>query len=158
MKESYEVLKDAIDKVGVKAVAHDMGLSAPLLYKWCQRPKDSSDSIEGSGSANPLDRLSDLLNITKDEHIVRWICSLIDSYPVKDYKKLPDVTSDKVFDIIPSIIKEFSETLDAITKSYNNENRITKDEAKTIRKEWDDLKIAAESFVKACEDGFFDSK
>ena len=54
MKESYEVLKDAIDKVGVKAVAHDMNLSTPLLYKWCQRPKDSGDYIEGKKQGKGL--------------------------------------------------------------------------------------------------------
>jgi hypothetical protein len=74
--------------------------------------------------------------------------------PSKD--KLPHDT--KVLENIQSIIKEFSEALAAISSSYINGKRITLKESEKIRSEWEDLKQVGESFVKACEMGYFDKK
>jgi hypothetical protein len=56
---------------------------------------------------------------------------------------------------IQIFIKEFSETLNAISDSYNNGNNISEKEVKIIRKEWEDLKRMGEGFVGACESGVF---
>ena len=34
--ESYEVLKQSLDDVGIKMAAHRLGLSQSMVYKWCQ--------------------------------------------------------------------------------------------------------------------------
>ena len=51
--ESHEVLKKAMDNLGVKSVASKLNLSTSLVYKWCQ----PSESPNDSGAENPLDRL-----------------------------------------------------------------------------------------------------
>ncbi len=54
-----------------------------------------------------------------------------------------------------SILKEFSEMLEAVTESYANGQRIDLQESVRIRKEWEELKSRAEQFVCACEHGVF---
>jgi len=36
-----------------------------------------------------------------------------------------------------------------------SDNQITKDEAKAIRRRWEDLKSVTEGFVRSCEEGNF---
>lgn len=52
--ESFTVLRQAVDRVGAKSVASNLGVSHSLVYKWCQ-PKGAS---EAGGVHNPLDRVS----------------------------------------------------------------------------------------------------
>lgn len=62
----------------------------------------------------------------------------------------------KVSNTTQKLIKEFSETLEVISQSYDNDKKIDSKESNKIRKEWEDLKGAGESFVKACELGKFE--
>ncbi len=156
MNESYEVLRSAIERVGAKKVAANLGLSMSLIYKWCQKPPDDEDFM-ASGAANPLDRLRLIYELTGDEAVIDWMCGCAGGYLVKD---LPhkDAGEAQMFFQIQCLIKEFSEALDAISKSYENGHRITIEESKRIRKEWNDLKRIGESFVRACESGEYDKK
>lgn len=154
MKKSYKVLKKAIDNVGTKAVAAKLKVSNTLVYKWCQE-KEEKDGPIASGAANPLDRIRMIYEATDDIELINWICQIADGYYVKNPSK-DKVTSDaRVMKNIHKFIREFSETLDAISDSYADKS-ITTDEAKKIRKEWEDLKRIGEGFVKACEMGKFD--
>ena len=36
--KSHEVLKRVVESVGTKQVAHDLGVSSSLVYKWCSEP------------------------------------------------------------------------------------------------------------------------
>ena len=69
--KSWEVLKEATEGVGVKALAARLKLSHAMVYKWCQEsPKDEPDA---SGARNPLDRLAEMPTVrvygpTVDEH------------------------------------------------------------------------------------------
>jgi len=149
--ESYEVLKEAIGKVGAKSVASDMGLSPSLIYKWCQ-PKDDEGS---SGADNPLDRLAKVYECTGDTRIAQWMCEKMDGYFVANerqdkYKEVPLIQATQ------SILHEFSDLLRVVSESIENDGLITGDEAVKIRKEWEELKSITEGFVRACEDGTFD--
>jgi hypothetical protein len=156
MKESYEILKEAIDRVGVKKVSSRLGISASLVYKWCQKPEDP-DSLElASGAANPLDRLRIIYEETKDLNLIRWFCELEDGFFVKNVPPARKADHRKIVENIQSFIKEFSETLNAISSSYEDDKRISLKEAEVIRKEWEELKGVGESFVCACESGRFD--
>jgi len=157
MRKSYTVLKQAFNRVGIKKVAREMHLSQALLYKWCQiQPKDSPDPA-ASGSINPLDRIAKIYKITQDVELINWICQMADGYYVKNQGAEKGLSyHSKVIQNIQEFIKEFSGTLDAISESYNDDKRISLDEAKMIRHNWEDMKRIGEGFVRACEMGKFD--
>src|SRR5690606_31885366 len=61
--KSYEVIRQAVEEPGVKAVAAALKVSAALVYKWCEPPADESDPDQ-SGAKNPLDRAREMYQIT----------------------------------------------------------------------------------------------
>ncbi|VGO23425.1 phage regulatory CII family protein [Pontiella sulfatireligans] len=150
--DSHEVLKKSVSDLGVKSVASDLGLSTSLIYKWCQ-PSDSEDA---SGADNPLDRLAKVHELTGDTGPIRWLCEQAGGYFV------PNVQAEAV-DAIPllhmtrRIVREFSDLLDVLTESIENDGKIDLLEAEKIRTEWEQLKSSAESFVSACEEGIYDN-
>ncbi len=153
MIKSCDVLKKAIERVGVKSVAAELKLSAPLVYKWCQKPSDDDDPLV-AGAINPLDRIKQIYEQTKDPEIINWICQMANGFYVEN--ALIDEPRDiRMFKNIQKLIKEFSETLDTISDCFDNDQKITRAEAVRIRKQWEDLKRTGEAFVFACELGKF---
>jgi hypothetical protein len=151
MENSWEVLKRAIDKKGIKQLASDLKLSQPLLYKWCQKPVDEDDE-SASGAINPLDRVRMLYDKTQDPEIVNWICECAGGFMIKN----PGAHgSENFIQDMHNIIKEFSDLLEAATDSVKD-RKITDEEAKKIRKEWEQLKKHGESMVVSCEKKIYD--
>src|SRR4029077_3355309 len=72
--KSYEVIRQAVDEQGVKAVAAALKVSPALVYKWCEPPADESDPDQ-SGAKNPLDRVREMYLLTKDIRLIRWLCN-----------------------------------------------------------------------------------
>ena len=72
--KSYEVIREAVNEPGVKAVAAALRVSPALVYKWCEPPADSDDPDQ-SGAKNPLDRVREMYMLTKDIRLVRWLCN-----------------------------------------------------------------------------------
>src|SRR5688572_14655470 len=72
--KSYDVIREAVREPGVKAVAAALKVSPALVYKWCEQPAGTDDP-EQSGARNPLDRVDLLYQLTKDIHIVRYLCN-----------------------------------------------------------------------------------
>jgi hypothetical protein len=153
MERSYEVLKVAIERVGVKSIAAELKLSAPLVYKWCQEPSDKQDPSL-SGAINPLDRIKEIYEKTRDAGIVNWICQAANGYFVEN-ALVDEPRNVHMFKNIQKLVKEFSETLEKISECFENDQKITGSEAAQIRKEWEDLKRTGEGFVFACELGKF---
>lgn len=146
MEASFEVLKKSVSDLGVKSVASDLGLSSSLIYKWCQ----PTGSEEASGADNPLDRLARIYELTGDRGPIKWLCRKADGYfvenvPTEDVDKIP------LLHMTRRIVREFSELLDVLTESIENDGKIDPEESCRIRKEWDELKSTAESFVSSCE-------
>ena len=54
-----------------------------------------------------------------------------------------------------SLVSEFSDLLQVVSESNKIEKGICQKDSEKIRKEWEELKGVGESFVKACEEGFF---
>jgi len=127
-----------------------MGLSQSLIYKWCQ-PSSGEDA---SGAENPLDRVLEICRITGDEHAIDWLCQQTDSFRTEN-PETHTLTSPTFLENTQSILKEFSDVLEAVTESYAHGNEIDETEAARIRKEWEELKSIAETFVQACEAGVF---
>jgi hypothetical protein len=156
VEPSYQVLKKAIVKVGVKLVAAQLHISHSLVYKWCQDSAASEDHyLPASGTQNPLDRIQRIYELTKDPAVISWICQMADGFFVKN-AVVEDVPADvRMFRNVQKFVKEFSETLDTIGKCYSDDSRIDNCDATMIRKEWEELKQIGESFVRACESGRF---
>jgi hypothetical protein len=147
---SHEVLKKTVSHLGVKSVASDLGLSTSLIYKWCQ-PTDSEDA---SGADNPLDRLARVHELTGDTGPIQWLCEKADGYFVPN-APLKQVDAIPLLHMTRRIVREFSELLDVLTESIENDGMIDLQEAEKIRVEWEELKSSAESFVASCEKGTY---
>ncbi|MFT3788007.1 MAG: hypothetical protein QM770_17855 [Tepidisphaeraceae bacterium] len=156
--KSHEVLRDAISEPGVKSVAASLKVSPALVYKWCEAAPTEADTDQ-SGTRNPLDRVRDIYLLTKDIRIVRWLCNeaggFFVSNPVPDIRRSVD---QHIYDDTRKMFREFSELLDAITESVNDDQHIDAEEAEIIRDRWEDLKAVLEQFVVSCEQGHFHLK
>jgi hypothetical protein len=153
---SYEVIRAAVEEPGVKAVAAALKISPALVYKWCEPPADEG-LPETSGSRNPLDRVRDLYLLTKDIRLVRWLCNEAGGFFVAN-PVVPE--SKKDFERTAlletrTIMREFSELLDEITASIENDPGIDSKEAVQIRQRWEDLKSQLERFVIRAERGHY---
>jgi len=148
---SYEILREVFQKCSPKQIAADLGLSISMIYKWAEPPEDSA----GSGSVNPLDRIDALLRCTDDRRIVQWICQRAGGFFIKN----PKLDSPHPEFLIPAtneIVQEFADLL-AVIATAAADNRITNQEAKSIRARWEELKCVTEGFVACCEAGNFES-
>lgn len=149
--DSYEVLKQAVKTKGAKAIAAEMKLSQSLIYKWCE-PNDSPDS---GGADNPLDRLAKIYDITGDKGPIQWLSEQAGGFFVKNPidAKGPNAP---VLKVTRTILREFTELLDAVSEGYEDDGNIDNKEADLIRAKWEDLKSIAESFVVGCEKGQYE--
>ena len=154
--KSYDVIRQAVDEPGVKAVAAALRVSPALVYKWCEPPADEDDP-EQSGARNPLDRVREMFLLTKDIRLVRWLCNeaggFFVSNPVPELRKSLD---ENIFAESRGMVREFSELLDTITESVEDKPGIDPEEADEIRQKWEDLKACVEKFVISCERGHYD--
>lgn len=146
--QSHELLKEVLKKTSAKQISADMGLSLSLIYKWAEPPSDDS----GSGANNPLDRIDQLLRISNDKRIAQWVCERAGGFFITNPKAAAHPPS-----LIPAtndIVQEFADMLQVIASAAADQ-QITKDEAKTIRQRWEELKSVTEGFVQAAEHGNF---
>ena len=146
--DSHEVIKKACEKTSPKEVAAELGVSLSLVYKWAQPNTDL-----GSGSRNPLDRVLELLRITKDPAIVEWLCERCGGYFVRN----PESSCEQGYEVMPAttqIVEQFGALLAEISRAAQDDS-ITADESERIRKIWDALKSFTEGFVNCCEEGDF---
>ena len=150
--KSHEVLKGSMEHVGVKTIASDLGVSPSLLYKWCQPGGEPTDS----GATNPLDRLAKIFEATGDEQIIAWLCQKADGFFCPNPKADKDATKN-LFTHTQKLVSEFSDLLQVVSASYSEDGEICPEDSQRIRREWEDLKSAGESFLRACEEGNFDN-
>lgn len=153
--KSYEVIRQAVDEPGVKAVAAALRVSPALVYKWCEQPADSEDPDQ-SGAKNPLDRLREMYLLTRDIRLIRWLCNEAGGFfvanPVPEIRKTLD---EQIFSETRSMVREFSELLDTVTEAYETDDQIDPNEADEIREKWEDLKACLERFTISCERGHY---
>src|SRR5438270_7538835 len=153
--KSYEVIRQAVDEPGVKAVAAALKVSPALVYKWCEPPAEKEDP-EQSGAKNPLDRVREMYQLTKDIRLIRWLCNDAGGFYVADPVPDPNRSIDEtIFGETRGMVRDFSELLDEITESVEDDSQIDTEEADQIRQKWEDLKACVEKFVIACEKGHY---
>jgi len=153
---SHEVLRKASESVGVKALAAELRLSPALVYKWCQE-WDPGDPDAG-GARNPLDRLADIMRVTGDRGIARWLCHEAGGFFVTDPGELPYNVSAELLLNTQRMVKDFSDLLMTVTKSIADDGLIEPWEADRIRDSWELFKSTVEAFTAACERGLFNRK
>jgi len=146
--DSHEVMKDVLKRTSAKQIAADMGLSLSLIYKWAEPPEDDS----GSGASSPLDRVGQLVRITKDARIAQWVCEQAGGFYIRNPQNFPP--GGPLIPVTNDIVQEFADMLATIATSAAD-NTITRDEAKKIRARWEELKSVTEGFVRAAEGGSF---
>jgi hypothetical protein len=146
--DSHEVMKEVLKRTSAKQISADMGLSLSLIYKWAEPPEDDS----GSGASSPLDRVWQLVRITKDARIAQWVCEQAGGFYIRNPHDFPQ--GAPLIPLTNDIVQEFADMLATIATSASD-NNITKDEAKKIRARWEELKSVTEGFVKAAEAGTF---
>lgn len=149
MRDSHEIVRDLLAECGPKEVASQLGVSLSSVYKWAQPPAEEN----GSGARNPLDRAADLLQLSGSEELIQWLCHEAGGFYVRD----PSGKSH-CRELLPAtneIIQEFADMLGVIAAAGGN-SRIDSRESRMVRRRWEELKTATESFVKCCEEGHFD--
>ncbi len=151
--KSCEILKTAADTIGVKALAAKLNLSPALVYKWCQ--ESNKEDPDSSGARNPLDRLAEIVQATGDEKVVNWLCHEAGGFFVHNPRAHDGDNETELLRRTQALVKEFSELLSTVTRSIEDDGQIEDKEADLIRREWETLKTTAESFVAACETGFY---
>ena len=145
--QSHEVMKEVLKQTSAKQIAAGMGLSLSLIYKWAEPPVDDS----GSGTGSPLDRIGQLIRITGDARPAQWVCEQADGFYIRNPLNTPPTA---VILATNDIVQECADILATIAKA-SADNTITKDEARIIRRRWEELKSVTEGFVKAAEGGNF---
>lgn len=132
------IMKVAVEERGPKEVSAQLGVSLSLVYKWC----------EGK-TASPLDRLDEVLTATGSQAPLSWLCARHGgTYVPRPAPKPP--TGMAVVDETQRMLKEFSDMLQAVTAAFLD-GTVTRSEAETIRREWEELLPIAEGLVRACE-------
>jgi len=154
--KSYEVIRQAVEEPGVKSVAAALKVSAALVYKWCEPPADESDPDQ-SGARNPLDRVREMYQTTKDIRLVRWLCNeaggfYVSNPPTPVVEKNPDRV---LYKQSRNLVRDFSALLESVTESVEDDHSVDPAEADQIRQKWEDLKANVERFVILCEQGHF---
>lgn len=148
---SFEVLKRSSESIGVKALAAKLRLSPALIYKWCQ--ESDPDDPDASGARNPLDRLADIVEATRDKEVVNWLCHESGGFFVSNPAPRDGSVSTQLLLNTQTLVKEFSHLLATVTHSIEDDGEIEPKEADRIRNAWESLKATAETFTVACERG-----
>lgn len=153
--KSHEVIRQAVAEPGVKAVAAALRVSPALIYKWCE-PSPTPEDPDQSGAKNPLDRVREMYQLTGDIRLVRWLCNAAGGFFVDNPDpELQKSLGQTIFDQTRSMVRDFSQLLDAVTQSVEDDQHIDFEEAADIRQKWEDLKACVERFVIACEKGHY---
>ncbi len=151
--KSWEVLREAADRIGVKALAARLHVSTALVYKWCQEPP--SEELGGSGARNPLDRLAEIYDATRDPRVIHWLCQQAGGFFVRNPDVEPTQQQEQLLAATQQVVNHFSDLLGAVSRSIADDGQISTREAEQIREAWERLKSQAETFVVACEQGLY---
>lgn len=147
--QSHEVLREVLKSTSAKQISSDLNLSLSLIYKWAETP----DPEALSQSYNPLDRVDQLFQSTRDLRLIHWICERSGGFFIRN----PKTTHSHPDYLIPAtnqIVQEFADLL-AVVASAASDNSVDAPEAKKIRARWEQLKTVTETFVHCCESGNF---
>lgn len=148
---SHRLLKGVFREKSVQHVAEKMNLSPSTVYKWAESP----DTGSASGIPNPLDRALALIKAADNPKVIRWLCEQNDGFFVENSD--PNNNGKTHQNLAPAtslVVKKFADLLSTVAEAASD-SKINHKEAVHIRQEWEQLKRAAEGYVKCCEEGNF---
>ncbi len=140
--DSKEAMRRACENVGIKTVAESLGLSQTAIY----------NQINDEHRKDILAKFVDFVNACGDDSPMVWACEQLNGMFIRN----PEVTVDRFQNAnqcVSDTLREFSDVIKEISIALQD-NKVTRDEADRIRKEWEELKLLLESFVLACEFGY----
>lgn len=147
--ESHEVMREVLKSTSAKQIASDMNLSLSLIYKWAEKP----DPEAMTASYNPLDRMDQLTQSTRDLRLIHWLCQRTGGFFIRN-PKTHHSHPDYLIPATNGVVQEFADLL-AVIASAAADNHIDEGEARKIRARWEELKRSTETFVSCCEAGNF---
>lgn len=150
---SHEVLRRAVEPIGVKALAAKLRLSPAMIYKWCQ--ESSKEDPDASGARNPLDRLAEICAVTGSTDVVNWLCHEAKGFYVSNPVPVHEDLDTELLHRTQELVTQFSNLLETVTRSIRDDGQIEPREADEIREAWEQLKSTAETFTVACERGAY---
>lgn len=143
---SKEAMKIACQKIGVKVVAESLGLSPTAIY----------NQINDENKNDILQKFVDFVSACEDDTPIKWACEELNGIFVKN----PDISvkqNNIMRNCVSDSLKEFSDVIKEIGEAMED-RKVTPDEAKKIRKEWEELKLLLETFVLSCEFGYLNDE
>ena len=141
--DSKEAMRQACKKVGVKNVAELLGVSPTAIYNQINDP-DKHDILE---------RFVDFANACESDIPIQWACEQLNGTFIPNREVKVDMNSYR--SCVSDALREFGEVISEIGRAMED-GVVTAEEARSIRKEWEDLKRVLESFVLAGEFGYID--
>ena len=140
---SKEAMREACDESGIKAVADVLGISSSAIYNQINDP-DKSDI---------LGKFVEFVNATGNDVAINWACAELNGFFVKNPETQVPESMDP--NCVPEALKEFGDVIKVIGTALSD-GRVTRKEAESIRREWDELKMLLETYVLSCEMGKMD--
>ncbi|RRJ96006.1 hypothetical protein Ga0100231_018825 [Opitutaceae bacterium TAV4] len=155
--QPHELFKDILKKTSAKQIASDLGVSLSLVYKWSETPggdtgSGSNASSGGSGSHNPLARVGQLIASTGDIRLAQWVCQQAGGFFIHNPEAHPNTRP--LAPATSKIVEEFAEMLSLIAAA-SADQKVTPEEAASIRARWEQLKSVTEGYIRAAETGTF---
>ena len=141
---SNDILQSTMERVGVKYIAHELGVSQSLVYKWTQ-------DKNVSGTTNPLERIREIIDITKDSQMLDWLCSEFSGVFVPDVSCDNELELEKYMLHYQKLLINFNELSTIILESIIDDQKIDAKEYDKIRKKWYCVKQYVEGFINHCQ-------
>lgn len=146
--QPHELVKDILKRISAKQIASDLGVSLSLVYKWSEAP----DGDSGSGAYNPLARVGQLIECTGDVRLAQWVCQQAGGFFIHNPEAHPNTRP--LAPATSRIVEEFAGMLSLIA-SASADQKVTAEEAASIRSRWEQLKSITEGYIRAAETGTF---
>lgn len=146
--QPHELIKDILKRTSAKQISSDLGVSLSLVYKWSETP--AADA--GSGSHNPLARVGQLIDSTGDIRLAQWVCQKAGGFFIHNAETDPN--THPLAPATSKIVAEFADML-ALIAAASADQKVTPEEARSIRTRWEQLKSATEGYIRAAETGTF---
>ena len=133
--ESWRIVKHVFGHRRVEpstssVLATHLGISKSSVQKWQQPPQ-----IGQAGTANPFDHIEQLTKATGRLDLIRWLCGLFGG-ELRSARSTHPPANDRLW---PRICWELIELEYAASRALLDQD-VTPAEAKTMRREWDDVR------------------
>jgi hypothetical protein len=111
-------LRAVFKKPGCKNVAAELNLSLSLIHQW-SRARDG-----GSDALNPLDRVAALMQFTRDQRLIEWLCEKAGGRFVA-FPKAAQMSSAELVRLVSGAIQNLGAAQAALLARMNRPGSVT---------------------------------